>query len=116
MSDLQKRRQAALEKLTGIETARRGQLSEQYYERKGDNGKICRTGPYYVWQRYLRGEKQSVRVPASALDAVRADIERGKDVQEIFNELWAVLEQTAMQSDSDSKKKPRRSRQRSDGK
>ena len=109
MGNLQKRRQAALEKLMGIETARRGQLSEQYYERKDDKGKIHRTGPYYVWQRYLKGEKQSVRIAASELDAVRADIERGKDVQKIFDELWAVLEQTAMQSDSDCKKKPRRS-------
>ena len=59
MGNLQKRRQAALEKLMGIETARRGQLSEQYYERKDDKGKIHRTGPYYVWQRYLK-EKSSL--------------------------------------------------------
>jgi hypothetical protein len=108
---LQERRQAALDKLMGIETARRGQLSEQFYESKGNDGKIRRTGPYYVWQRYLKGEKRSVRIAPSALDAIKADIKRGKDVQEIFDELWVVLEQAAMQNDSDSKKKSRRFRQ-----
>lgn len=116
MNALQERRQAAMERLMAIGTARRGQLSEQCYERRDRNGKVRRTGPYYVWQRWVRGQKQSVRVPASALAQVRADLQRGREVQAIFNELWAVMEQTAIAQNADSKKKPRRSKPPSDGK
>jgi hypothetical protein len=108
MRTLEERRQAALEQLLAIGTARRGQLSEQYYERVDSQGKVHRRGPYYVWQRWVRGQKQSVRVPPSVVDRVRADLERGRKVAEIFDELWAVMEQTAIQQDADSKKKPRR--------
>ena len=116
MKALKERRQAAIERLMAIGTARRGQLSEQYYEQKDRKGKVRRTGPYYVWQRWVQGQKQSVRVPAGALAQVRADLQRGRDVQAIFNELWAVMEQTAMAQDADSKKKPGRSKPPSDGK
>ena len=110
MNGLQRRREAAMERLMAIGTARRGQLSEQFYERTDRNGKVRRSGPYYVWQRWVRGQKQSVRVPASALAQVRADLQSGREVQAIFNELWAVMEQSAIEQDSNSKKKPRRFR------
>lgn len=116
MNALQERREAAMERLMAIGTARRGQLSEQYYERTDQNGKVRRSGPYYVWQRWVRGEKQSVRVPTSALARVRADLQRGREVHDIFDELWAVMEQTAMEQDANSKKNARRSRPPSDGK
>ena len=108
MRTLEERRQAALEQLLAIGTARRGQLSEQYYEQPDRQGNLHRRGPYYVWQRWVRGQKQSVRVPPAVVDRVRADLERGRKVAEIFEELWAVMEQTAIQQDADSKKKPRR--------
>ena len=110
MRTLEERRQAALEQLLAIGTARRGQLSEQYYERIDRQGKVHRRGPYYVWQRWVRGQKQSVRVPPTVVNRVRADLERGRQVADIFEELWAVMEQTAIEQDTDSKKKPRRSK------
>lgn len=116
MNPLEQQRQSALEKLMAIETARRGQLSQQYYERKDQHGKTRRTGPYYLWQRWVRGQKQSVRVPPSALSRVRADLQRGREVQEIVNEFWAVLEQAAVEQDADSKKNAKRSNPPSDGK
>jgi len=116
MRSIEGRRQAAMGKLMAIGTARRGQLSEQFYERTDSNGKVRRTGPYYVWQRWVKGKKRSVRVPASTVEQVRADLERGKKVQEIFDELWALMEQTAITEDARSKKKPRRPRQQSAGK
>ncbi|MDI6774794.1 MAG: hypothetical protein QME60_05290 [Verrucomicrobiota bacterium] len=116
MNSLRERRRTAMEKLMAIGTARRGQLSEQYCERKDRNGKVRRTGPYYVWQQWVQGQKRSMRVPVSALSQVRADLERGREVQSIFNELWAVMEQTAVARDADSKKKPGRHKQLSAGK
>lgn len=116
MKTLQRRRQAAMERLLAIGTARRGQLSEQCYERTGRNGRVRRRGPYYVWQRWVRGQKRSVRVPATALARVRADLQRGREVQDIFEELWAVMEGLAMEQDADSKKNARRFKPPSDGK
>lgn len=107
MSTLEQRRQSAFSKLTAIGTARRGQLTEQYNERVDQEGKVRRNGPYYIWQRWVRGQKHSFRVPHSDLARVRADLQRGREVQEIFDELWNVMEHTAIEQDIDSKKKPR---------
>lgn len=116
MSALEQRRQTALAKLMAIGTARRGQLSEQYYERTDRSGKLRRGGPYYVWQRWVRGQKHSVRVAPQALARVRADLQRGRDVQEIFDELWNLMEHAAIRQDADSKKKPKSSKPPSAGK
>lgn len=110
MQTLEQQRQAVLDKLMAIGTARRGQLSEQYYERKAADGTVRRTGPYYVWQRWVNGRKQSVRVSPETIDHVKADLERGRQVQDIFDELFILMEQAALRQDSDSKKKPRRYR------
>lgn len=116
MRSIEQRRQAAMAKLMAIDTARRGQLSEQFYRRTDSNGKVRRIGPYYVWQRWVKGKKRSVRVPAAAVEQVRADLDRGRQVQQIFDELWALMEQTAAAEDARGKKKPKRSRRPSGGK
>lgn len=110
MQTLSQRRQAALDELMAIGTARRGQLSEQYYERKASNGKIHRQGPYYVWQRWVRGRKHSVRVPKETISQVKADLERGRQAQAVFDKLFDLMEESACAQDADSKKKPRLSK------
>jgi hypothetical protein len=110
MDTLEQKRQSALNKLMAIGTARRGQLSEQYYERKAADGTVRRTGPYYVWQRWVNGRKQSVRVPGETIEQVKLDLEQGRQVQSIFDELFALMELAAIRGDADSKKKPRRYR------
>jgi hypothetical protein len=116
MGTLEQKKQAALNQLMAIGTARRGQLSEQYYERKAADGTVRRTGPYYVWQRWVDGRKQSVRVPAEAIAQVKADLARGRQVQELFDELFASMEQSAIRGDADSKKKRGRSKRPKAGK
>jgi hypothetical protein len=116
MKTLESKRQAAIEKLMTIGTARRGQLSKQYYKRKGKDGKVRRSGPYYVWQRWVNGKKHSIRIPSSSVAQVQADLERGREVQDIFNELWGVMEQIAIDQDKDSKKKSKSSKEHLDGK
>ena len=99
------REAAALEQLMAIDSARRGQLSPQYYTRKLADGRTVRQGPYYVWQRYVKGQKRSVRVNRQQIDRVQAEVERGHEVQAILDELWTVLEQTAAAGDQHAKKK-----------
>lgn len=98
--------QRALEQLAHIGAARRGQLSEQYFTRKNAAGHAVRHGPYFVWQRYVNGRKRSVRVPREQVARVRAELDRGRIVQTLFDELFLALEQAATDHDQDSKKKP----------
>ena len=107
---LAERKAATLEQLMAMEGARRGQLSAQYYTRTGADGRTVRQGPYYVWQRYVNGQKRSVRVPGQEIDRVRAELARGREVQALLDELWTLLEQTAVEHDRHAKKKSRRSR------
>jgi hypothetical protein len=102
MDTLERRRQAALNKLMAIGAARRGQLSEQYCERKAADGTVRRTGPYYVWQRWVNGRKQSVRVPAETIEQVKADLKRGRQVRDIFDEIFVLMEQAAIRPESRS--------------
>jgi len=104
------RKEEILNRIGQIDGARRGQLSRQYYERKSADGKTVRQGPYYVWQRYINGKKRSVRVKPDQIDRVQAELEQGKDLQELMEQLWSVLEQSAAEHDQDSKKNARRSR------
>lgn len=106
------RKAAVLEQLMAIDGARRGQLSQQYYTRKTADGRTVRQGPYYVWQRYVKGQKRSVRVNRDQIARVEAELERGHEVGAILDELWAVLEESAEKQHQNSKKKPKRSRTR----
>lgn len=107
MQSLAQRRKLAFEELMAIGTARRGQLSEQYYQRKVKDGKTQRQGPYYVWQRWVRGQKYSVRVPKETITQVKADLQRGRKVQAVFDKLFDLMEENACAQDADSKKKPK---------
>ena len=98
------RKAAVLEQLMGIDGARRGQLSPQYYTRKTADGRTVRQGPYYVWQRYVKGQKRSVRVNRQQIDRVQKELERGREVQAILDELWALLEPTAAEENHHAKK------------
>lgn len=109
MQTLEQRRQKAFEELIAIGTARRGQLSKQYYEQKGSDGKIRRQGPYYIWQRWVKGRKHSVRVPKDMIAQVKADLDRGRQAQAVFDKLFDLMEESASVQDADSKKNSRRS-------
>jgi len=108
---LEERKSVALDRLMAIDAARRGQLSRQYYARKRADGGSKKQGPYYVWQRYVKGQKRSVRVPRDQVARVEAELERGEEVDGILDELWDILEQSAQQQDQQRKKKPRPSKQ-----
>jgi hypothetical protein len=109
--NLEDRKTAAVERLMAIDAARRGQLSQQYYDRRSADGRTTQQGPYYVWQRYVRGQKRSVRVPRDQVARVEAELERGEEVDALVEDLWDVLEQAAQEQDQHSKKKPTRPRQ-----
>ena len=102
---MEQQKETAICKLMEIKSARRGQISEQYYERQTDDGRTIKLGPYYVWQRWVKGQKISVRIPPEHLVQVKEDLARGRDVQKIFDDLFAIMEQKAVVNDLDAKKK-----------
>lgn len=113
---LDNRKAEIINQINQIDGARRGQLSEQYYERKGADGKPVRQGPYYVWQRYVNGKKQSVRVKPDQIEQVRNQLKLGKDLQGLLEQLWDVLEQSAEHGEQDSKKNTKRFKRRGSAK
>jgi hypothetical protein len=84
-----------LSELGKIGAARRGQLSEQWYEVRGKDGQIRKTGPYYVWARCLEGKKTFTRVPREEAARVKEDLERGKVAAALISEFWANAEAVA---------------------
>ena len=104
-TSLADRRNNIIHQIKQIHSARRGQLSEQFYDRENANGKQVRTGPYYVWQRYVNGKKRSVRIKPDQIERIRNDIKQGKNLQTLVEQLWEIIEQSAECHDADSKKK-----------
>lgn len=84
-----------LRELGKIGAARRGQLSEQWYEVKGPDGQVRRTGPYYVWARCVEGQKTFTRVPREEAARVKEDMARGKAAAALIGEFWANAEALA---------------------
>jgi hypothetical protein len=81
--------------LARIGAARRGQISEQWYEAKGKDGKTRRTGPYYVWARCVDGRKRFVRIPREEAQEAKAQLDRGKVAAELIGQFWANAEAEA---------------------
>jgi len=84
-----------LMELGKIGAARRGQLSEQWYKVTGKDGKVRKTGPYYVLARCVDAKKTFARVPRVEAARVREELERGKAAAALIGEFWANAEALA---------------------
>ncbi len=85
-----------LDALSKVESARRGQITEQWYRVVGKDGQERKQGPYYVWTWSDQGQKHTARIPASEIERARVQIEKGKEVEGLMNALWRSLEATAV--------------------
>ena len=97
MATLQERKFELLDEIAKIGSMRRGQLSEQFYETINAKGKTVRTGPYYVWQAWIKGKKRSIRIPKDEVEAVRREIEAHTHYKTFCEELADVMEQLSME-------------------
>ncbi len=97
MATLQERKFELLDEIGQIGSMRRGQLSEQFYEKTNAKGETVRTGPYYVWQAWVKGKKRSIRIPKNEVDAVRRELDAHKCYKLLCEELADVMEQLSMQ-------------------
>lgn len=109
---LQQKRQEVLNQIAAIDRLRQGHLSEQYYQRTLQDGKVRRQGPYYVLQSQRGGRKHSTRIPPEQAEQVRHDVENYQRFRQLTQELAELTEQCTMAMDAPTSKKNSR---RSDG-
>jgi hypothetical protein len=96
MDSLLKRKNELVNEIAKIKSLRRGQISEQYYEKVNVRGERVRTGPYYVWQASVKGSKRSIRIRSNEVETARKEVEDGKRYKALCEELADVLEHMAM--------------------
>lgn len=85
-----------LDAMEGVGSARRGQITEQWYTVTGKDGQEKKQGPYFVWTWYDQGKKHTARIPAREIEKARIEIEKGKEVEELMNAFWRNVEATAV--------------------
>lgn len=111
MSTLEGTRKELLKEIGEINHLRRGQLSEQYYNRTDPSGKTIKTGPYFVWQAWIQNKKRSIRVKRSDVEAVRQDTQNYQKLKKLFDRLAEVTEEITLKDENTgSKKKPAKRR------
>jgi hypothetical protein len=104
MNSLSKQRNEIINQLQNLQHIRRGQISEQYIEKPGADGKMKRFGPYYVWQASIQGQKRSRRIPREEVEQVRQDLQGYQEFKALCDQLAEVTEQMTCQDASESKK------------
>jgi hypothetical protein len=96
MDSLLKRKNELVNEIAKIESLRRGQISEQYYEKINVRGERVRTGPYYVRKASVKGSKRSIRIRSNGVGTARKEVEDGKRHRALCEEPADVPEHTAM--------------------
>lgn len=110
MNSLTKQRNLIIDQLKSIQRIRRGQISEQYIEKPGADGKMKRFGPYYVWQASIQGKKRSHRIPKEDVEKVREDLQGYQEFKDLCEQLVDVTEQMTCQEERQGKKNDTKSR------
>jgi len=110
MATLLEKKNGLLDQIAQLGTLRRGQISEQYYKRTNAKGETVRTGPYYVWQAWVKGKKRSIRIPKEELEAVRKEIAAHKQYKTLCEELADVMEQMSLEPPMDEEETLKKTR------
>lgn len=88
-----------------IDHLRRGSLSRQFFKTRRD-GKIVKSGPYFVLQCFLKGKKCSERVPASRAEEVAKQVENFRLFNALAEEFVTLSDQiTQLESSAQDSKK-----------
>ncbi len=105
MTTLQKKRDQIIEELKELTRLRRGQVSEQYLNKVGADGKPKQFGPYYVWQASVNGKKRSIRVGKDQISQVQEDVQGYQDFKKLCDELAEVTEKMTLEDQQPQGKK-----------
>ena len=101
---IRKQQDALLEAMAEIRKTRRGTVSEQRYkERAGRKGGSGSTGPYYVWQGTVDGERFSERISAEDAERMEREI-AGRRRFEAFCKEYVALGEALADSEAEEGK------------
>jgi hypothetical protein len=96
---LDSKRRDVLEKMSAIQSMRKGVLSEYHVKTKLKDGSVKLNGPYHVLS--LKGAKNKTmgeKIPNEMLESVQVDVENYKLFRKLSDEYIAVCEQISKQS------------------
>ncbi len=75
--------------------ARRGNVYETTIRKRRPDGTVRENGPYFIWTRSEDGKMRSSYVPAADVPRYRREIESGRRLDGLIQELWKLAEGTA---------------------
>lgn len=102
---LRSQRDAVLERIQQIDHLRRGSLSRQFFQSRRD-GKLVKSGPYFVLQCYLKGKKRSERIAAADAEQAQKHVESFRLFNDLAEEFLTLSEQiTQLECPSGESKK-----------
>ena len=100
---IEQRQDILVEQMSRICVMRRGTVSEQHYsarrKRKGGTGA---SGPYFIWQGYVNGERFSRRVSAAQAEPMKQEIEQRRHFERLCAEYVGLGEALAESMDQET--------------
>lgn len=94
--DVAQRQRQLLAEMEQIRLMRRGSLSRQHYpQREKRQGGQGASGPYFLWQGYVKGQRFGVRVSAQEAPEVASEIEARHRFEDLCAEYVALGEALA---------------------
>jgi hypothetical protein len=88
---LEQKRDAILEQMRNLDRMRRGSLSKQFFQSKGQD-MPAKQGPYFILQGYLKGRKFSRRVAAKDASKVADQVDNYRRFQTLADDFVEVTE------------------------
>jgi len=79
-------------KIIGSMPARRGNVYETTIRKRRADGSVRENGPYYIWTRCEGGRMKSTYVPAADVPRFKQEIENGRKLAALVEELWGLAE------------------------
>jgi hypothetical protein len=102
---LRSQRDAVLDRMKQIDHLRRGSLSRQFFKSRRD-GKLVKSGPYFVLQCFFKGKKCSERVPTSRAGEVEKQVENFRLFNSLAEQFVSLSSEiTQLESSADDIKK-----------
>ena len=101
-SSLVNRRMQICNEIAEIESMRRGNLNEFYYEQTLKNGTVAKRGPFYnITVKGANGKTKSKSVSKKDVDKVRGEVDNYRKFRELSDEYVDVCEKISLLSEND---------------
>jgi hypothetical protein len=101
-AQLEERRAAILNKISGIKSLRKGTINEQYISVKHKDGEDVKKGPYFIITKKGPGGKtETMSIPADKLAFFENEVANYKEFRVLADEYIQICEQISVLSEGD---------------